>query len=457
MTEIMMLPLEWLEHHPDNPRKDLGDLKELKASIAESGIMQNLTVVPRSDGENGYWVVIGNRRLEASRALGLKQLPCIISDMDHKTQLATMMAENMQRVDLTLMEQAQGVQVMMDLGMDIDAIARKTGLRKDAIRRRTLITRHDELLARAAIERGATLMDFVQLEKVEDEQERKKLLLQMGTSTFAGQLRWALEVQERNRILDALAGKMDLFATRIREVGRVGAKEVRMTSVKAYYNATWDTVQELEPPEDIRDVRYYYIRNPQHISLYRESLDTTPEDPIRAKARRVAEWVEEHRAKAQAVDKVLHGMRRDFILNSHDLRLDERAILSAYVRACATGNMRKNITAGNVEDFERMCGAKIDRKGMSAYVEDKVILQAISERRLMTALALIWALLDNEYAMEWDAIWGGKDGTRIEHRPCPQLRIIYDVLQACGYQPCEEERRYMDGTHGIYARMEEGQ
>lgn len=51
MNELTMLPIEWLEHHPDNPRKDLGDLKELTASIRESGVMQNLTVVPRGAAE----------------------------------------------------------------------------------------------------------------------------------------------------------------------------------------------------------------------------------------------------------------------------------------------------------------------------------------------------------------------------------------------------------------------
>lgn len=453
MTEIMMLPIEWLEHHPDNPRKDLGDLKELKASIAESGIMQNLTVVPRSDGENGYWVVIGNRRLEASRALGLKQLPCIISDMDHKTQLATMMAENMQRVDLTLLEQAQGVQVMMDLGMDIDAIARKTGLRKDAIRRRTLITKHDELLARAAIERGATLMDFVQLDKVEDEAVRKKLLLQMGTAAFANQLRWALEEQERKRINAAMVEKLDLWATEIQQIGKVGIKDVPMQTVRTYYNPTWDTVEELEPPEDIRDVRYYFLRGTSHISLYREALESTPEDPVRLKARRETEWVSEHVARARQVDKVLHDMRRDFILNSPDLRIDEHALLSAYIRACATGAMRKNIAKDNIEAFEQMCGAKVDKSGMSVYIKDKDIIKAISERRSMTALALIWALLDTDY--EWDVIYGGAEGTRIVHKPGKVMPILYDLLMACGYKPCDEEVRYLEGTHEIYARMED--
>ena len=46
MNTITMIPVGLLEHHPENPRKDLGDLTELTASIRKNGIMQNLTVVP---------------------------------------------------------------------------------------------------------------------------------------------------------------------------------------------------------------------------------------------------------------------------------------------------------------------------------------------------------------------------------------------------------------------------
>lgn len=85
--------------HPDNPRKELGDLTELAESIKEQGILQNLTVIP--EGEEDYLVVIGHRRLAAAKLAGLEKVPCVISDMDHKTQVATMLLENIQRQDLT--------------------------------------------------------------------------------------------------------------------------------------------------------------------------------------------------------------------------------------------------------------------------------------------------------------------------------------------------------------------
>ena len=92
MNEIVMIPIGMLEHHPENPRKDLGDLTELAASIKANGIMQNLTVVPGrtekiEDGtqeKQFYLVVIGNRRLEAAKMAGLEALPCVISNMGYK-------------------------------------------------------------------------------------------------------------------------------------------------------------------------------------------------------------------------------------------------------------------------------------------------------------------------------------------------------------------------------------
>ncbi len=46
---LVQIPIEKLEHHPDNPRKVLGDLTELTESIRKSGVLQNLTVVPVED------------------------------------------------------------------------------------------------------------------------------------------------------------------------------------------------------------------------------------------------------------------------------------------------------------------------------------------------------------------------------------------------------------------------
>lgn len=73
---IQMLPIEYLSSHPQNPRKDLGDLQELTESIRENGILQNLTVTPwlgEVTGkvlENTYKVIIGHLAGGRSKAQG---------------------------------------------------------------------------------------------------------------------------------------------------------------------------------------------------------------------------------------------------------------------------------------------------------------------------------------------------------------------------------------------------
>ncbi len=159
--QIEYISIEKLHPHEDNPRKDLGDISELTESIKANGILQNLTVVPCTGLYYGdYTVIIGHRRLAAAKAAGLTELPCIIAEMDMKEQLATMLLENMQRSDLTVYEQAQGIQMMLDLGETVESVAEKTGFSESTIRRRVRLTTLDANAFKAAEGRQVTMADY---------------------------------------------------------------------------------------------------------------------------------------------------------------------------------------------------------------------------------------------------------------------------------------------------------
>ena len=185
-----------LFHHPNNPRKEYGDLAELTKSIKQNGIMQNLTVVPIGNVD-GYYVVIGNRRLEAADKAGLKELPCVIAEMTEQGQIATMLVENIQRSDLTAYEQAQGFQLMLDLGEDISAIADKTGFSQSTVRRRVKLLELDSDKLKKASERQVSLADLDRLNQIEDIKLRNKLLDDVGTNNFDYRIKNALTEQER--------------------------------------------------------------------------------------------------------------------------------------------------------------------------------------------------------------------------------------------------------------------
>ena len=179
-NKIVMIPRSLLTPHPDNPRKDLGDLKELADSIAEHGIMQNLTVVPEGDGlvDSGeYKILIGHRRFAASEGV-LDELPCVIAEgLTDREQLGIMLCENMQRSDLTYLEQAHGFQMMMDLGDTIEDISEKTGFSKSTIKHRIAITELDQSAINEAKKWfQPTITDFISLEKVKDLELRNRIL-----------------------------------------------------------------------------------------------------------------------------------------------------------------------------------------------------------------------------------------------------------------------------------------
>lgn len=208
MSEIVMIRSEDLYEHPDNPRKNLGDLTELTKSISANGILQNLTVVPghwrskdifvkdamaegmtKSDAiaaysrdmafdSTGYTVVIGHRRRAAGLAAGLKEFPCIISGMDERQQFITMLEENMQREDLTIQEQAYGFQLMFDWGESIRDIADRSGFSEQTVKHRIEIAKLDKKVLKAAADKDLqlTIKDYIELEKIKDIKRREKVL-----------------------------------------------------------------------------------------------------------------------------------------------------------------------------------------------------------------------------------------------------------------------------------------
>lgn len=170
--DIVNIGLEHIHPHPDNPRKDLGDLTELAESIKKNGILQNLTVIPKEGEPGEYTAIIGHRRCAAAKLAGAAEAPCrIVEGMTHKEQVSTMLEENMQRGDLTIWEQAQGFQMMLDLGETEDTIAEKTGFSKKTIRHRLNIAKLDsKTLMEKERQDGyqLTLTDMYELEKIKD-------------------------------------------------------------------------------------------------------------------------------------------------------------------------------------------------------------------------------------------------------------------------------------------------
>jgi ParB/RepB/Spo0J family partition protein len=118
-----------------NVRKSAGDISELKLSIQEKGILQPLLVRPQ---KSKYEVIVGSRRYEAAKALGLKTVPVIIRPLNDADALSLSLVENIQRSDLELEEEAEGILKLMKLDpkrfASVKTVAKTLGRSESSVR-----------------------------------------------------------------------------------------------------------------------------------------------------------------------------------------------------------------------------------------------------------------------------------------------------------------------------------
>lgn len=152
--ELTYLPLAKLEPHPDNVRKRLGDLTELTKSIeGGTGILEPLLVLPAMKGK--HRVVAGHRRLAAaSKAKDVTTAPCVIRAMTDAQVVEAMLVENLQRAEISAIEEARGYARLVELDSKVADIARKVGRSQPHVKGRlALLELPDTVLAMVEADR----------------------------------------------------------------------------------------------------------------------------------------------------------------------------------------------------------------------------------------------------------------------------------------------------------------
>lgn len=473
MADITYIPIRQLYPHPDNPRKELGDLSELAASIKENGVYQNLTVIPghylnsreyiaKCVDEGGdaaaaaaawtpkavwssedYTIIIGHRRAAAAQQAGLYELPCAIVEMDEREQMQTMMIENMQRSDLTVYEQAQGFQMMMDFGQTVEQISGKSGFSQSTIRRRIKLLELNRDSFKKAEKRGATLSDFAQLDKIEDLEARNRVLETLGTQNFNRAMQDALEQQKWQHQKAEWIEQLKKFATEDSQ-----ASYQTHEHVNAY--GKWDTKKEVVMPEDADKIAYVYKVSENQIDLYKPR-DTEAEDASNS-AREAARATEQlAREQFAAVTKLMYELRRDFVkeLTPAECKKQLPSIVS-YASPLLTGYE-------NVDDDEnvlRLLGIGRDERIQADMDLDDVLnlFKAYDTEPEKVLLATAFDARDGEMAGYWNSRWNTKKGgCDYIHSANENLDETYALLTALGYEMSDEERALQDGTHQLFA------
>lgn len=138
--------------NPLQPRGSMSaqSLKELAESIKANGILEPLVV---ADTPAGYQIIAGERRWRAAKLAGLKKVPAVVKKVNQKEMLVLSIVENLQREDLSLLEEAAGYKRLVDeFGLNLQQVSEKVGLAVPTISNRIRLLRLPDAVKQAIID-----------------------------------------------------------------------------------------------------------------------------------------------------------------------------------------------------------------------------------------------------------------------------------------------------------------
>ncbi len=472
--ELTYLPIEQLFPHLDNPRRDVGDVSELADSIKAKGIMQNLTVVKghtithdewvdlsrdysknptekvrdkmnSRKSEDGYTVIIGHRRLAAAKMAGLTKLPCVIVEMEPREQVATMLLENMQRSDLTNFEQAQGFQMMLDLGETQSSIAEQTGFSKTTVSRRLKLLKLDKEKFRSAESRGGTLEDYIKAAEIEDEKERNKVTDAIGTSNFSWVLKEAMKKQEINKAMPVIKAEMKkIGAKRDNNISPWDGKHEEVFSIKAS-----DFKEGCMPKKVKKGTDYWWnIMYSDEVHLYK--IKAKPKKEVVKKSDAELRAIAQ-RKKLAAITEKAYECRKAFVLEFSACKKD-KDILNEWLWELIYRKLSGNYSRDT--NWELLC-EKIDEpfERYKYQCERKNLDKYLNSDPSNSPIVLLLAMSgDTKQAGYYTERYGE---IMPEHMENHTLNMVYEYLCRLGYGMSDEEKALQNGTHELFAKPEQ--
>ena len=178
---VRSVPIDRIDPSPDQPRlaMDQDSLDDLAASVREHGILQLILVRPAAGAR--YLIVAGERRWRAARMAGLELIPALIEELDDETALEISIIENLQREDLSPLDEALMYERMIhEHGYSVRRLAQKVGKDKGYLENRLRLADAPAEVRELVSVRKDTLSHAYELMKVQDPRRRKRLAAQVA-------------------------------------------------------------------------------------------------------------------------------------------------------------------------------------------------------------------------------------------------------------------------------------
>lgn len=434
-NEIKLINPSLIDPHPDNPRKNIGDVTDLAASIKANGLLSPLSVVPNG---SRYRVIAGHRRLAACKQAGTGAVPCFVLQLDPLQQLEAMITENCQREQLTVLEEADAIQGMLDLGATTAAVAHRLGRSADYVRDRAKAASIKADVRKTRDDFGQlTIGQLVAIARYDGQPDRQKKLAQAaGTSNFDYILR-NIERDDRDRqwveSVAALLVESDSGFNLIPD--------------PPYSNPEWRYLGCMFPSTGTPEEAIERIReqNPAAVSIHMEQVylwtrrDKTAD--AEKEARRAAEQAErdarrhalEEYAAASADKRMawlyanLHAVKRDKLVET-TARLGLLQIIDPFPGGFTDALTNWNDHTGSREEYEKITGITADDAPTAARISLQTgdwPLEAVS----ILAARFEWFIDPTD----WTTV---NDTSR-------RIPGYYQILQDLGYTPADDETSHL--------------
>lgn len=450
-NQIKLINTSLIDPHPDNPRKNIGDVTDLAASIKTNGLLTPLSVVP--NGER-YMVIAGHRRLAACKQAGTGAVPCFVLDLDPLQQLEAMITENCQREQLTVLEEADAIQGMLDLGATTASVAHRLGRSGDYVRDRAKAASIDnEVRAVRDDFSQLTIGQLVAIARYDGQPDRQKKLAQAaGTSNFDYILR-NIERDDRDRQwIESVAA---LLVEPDNGINLIPDPE------KPYSDPEWcyrgcmfpSTGTPEEAIEKIRE------QNPAAVSIHMEQVylwtrrDKTADDE--KEARRAAEQAErdacrhalEKYAAASADKRMawlhahLYAIKRDKLIET-TARLGLLQIIDPFPNGFTDALTSWNDHTGSRKEYEKISGIAAEDAPTAARISlqtDDWPLEAVT----ILAARIEWFIDPTD----WTTV---NDTSR-------RITGYYQILQDLGYTPADDETSHLDQLAAAISEADENE
>ena len=302
---------------------------------------------------------------------------------------------------------------------------------------------------RASCARGATLSDYLELDKIKDPALREQALDAVGTNNFRQVLAAAIGEEKCRERLKFVVAEISPWAEEIPS----GYKGGEYLYLRNYGRWNWTQGEHIEQPEDAAPGVYYFYVGKEQIDLFRKHSTEPEKSEEDARKERLNAAANHQIAVLGYLDRQMYELRCEFVLNLSDSELERnREAVEAFAASTLShaycDGYRRLQNEGLMNDLvdlpaELACFDK--REERREWIDELA-----QTKPLRVLFAAAYAAVDDDDCGYHVSVWDADTGTRAKYTRNRALDRVYALLERLGYEMSDEELELQNGTHPAY-------